>query len=79
MPGKLIVICTDESRRLSFSLDSSGFEIMGTTNRPRAAMVRQSRLFTEAASGNVRLRSTLEYLTGRSLAEQKLMQGELDG
>ena len=78
MPVQLIVICTDEGRRLSFGDRSPSFEILGTTNQLEALLVGQSLLVAEAMRDNVRIRGPLEYLAGLSLAGQKLMLGELD-
>ena len=79
MPGELIVTCTDEGRSLSFGDGSSCFEILGTTNQLETLLVGQSMLVVEAMGGNVRIKGTLEHLTGLSHAGQKLMLGELDG
>ena len=79
MPGQLIVTCTDEGRSLSFGDGSSSFEILGTTHQLETLLVGQSLLVVEAMGSNVRIKGTLEHLTGLSHAGQKLMLGELDG
>ena len=79
MPGQLTVTCTDEGRSLSFGEGLTSFEIQGTTNQLESLLVGQSLLVVEASGGNVRIRGTLEHLTGLSHAGQKLMLGELDG
>jgi len=79
MPTELVVTCTDERRSLSFGDGSSSFEILSTTNHLETLLIGQSLLVVEAMQGNVRIKGTLEHLTGISHAGQKLMLGELDG
>lgn len=79
VPGELVVTCTDEGRSLNFGDGSSSFEILGSSSQLESLLVGQSMLVVEAMARNVRIKGTLEHLTGLSHAGQKLMLGELDG